>query len=81
MSLVGSSGLIVKRLVRVMFAVVSRDCLLSGGDDMELVEFVGSTGGLINVADCKLEGDRVGARGAGSEGVDLFRLTGRAWGK
>ena len=81
MSLVGSSGLIVKRWVRVVFAVVLRDCLPSGGDDMELVKFFGFTGGLISVADCKVEGDRVGARGAGSEGVDLLRLTGRAWGK
>ena len=78
MSLVGSSGLIVKRWVRVVPAVVSRDCLLSGGDDMELVEFVGFTGGLISVADCMVECDRVGARGADLDGVDLIRLTGRA---
>ena len=80
-SLVGSSGLIVKRLVRVVVLLVSRDCFLLGGDDMELVGFVGFTGGLIVVADCKVERDRVGARGAGSEGFDLFRLMGRAWGK
>ena len=48
---------------------------------MELMGFVDFADGLIMVADCKVEGDRVGARGAGPEGVDLFRLTGRAWGK
>ena len=80
-SLVGSSGLILKRLLRVVPAVVSRDCLLSGGDDMELVGFVGFTDDLIIVADCKVEGDRVGARGADLEGVDLFRLPDRACGK
>ena len=41
------------------------DCLLSGGDDIEMVVFVGCAGGLLVVADCQVEGDWVCSRGAG----------------